>query len=504
MDTAITSSLNSGATLENLCPDVIYVVTSFLSALDVIRLRQTCRFFREVLDHRVIWSDLYQRIRLPRPAGPFFGQSAPFLRDAVVATTKLERNWRPSSPYIADTSCATDRSSWSCRTTVVHRAVIDRWTPLIGLAFGRWLLIVDDDGVRCFDIVLHMTTTIYSPRSKIARFACVATPPDHSGQVRTFVVIQEQNRHPEASQSIINVFRVIPPEDGAIGGTPPPYTVAMNIIIQTTPDICQFTKVSIGPRLLHIYCDGVEPVASRALLIVDVLTLQLYKLPRVANELYELNTTMASFVSTDTHLLATYASSHPGRGPTTIQAFEIPPPSDAKPEPQILRLSHGGAVRTIRFQVSQVVRGPVTDPSTEEIHLTVIGSTCRKRYDYDQKVHLIPVCVKLMPPLSRLSRRGLILCACESSLLVPGTGADGIFEPAFDGYTRGVYVDGLRLSGLVFDDETSPKIITGRLPVALGNSNILVVLVAFDGVKGRLCYAVWGLQGSYVEVADFA
>ncbi|KAH7919594.1 hypothetical protein BV22DRAFT_1133722 [Leucogyrophana mollusca] len=165
--------------IEALLIDVLYVVASFLSVADVIRLRQVSRFFHDFTFDREVWSNLYRTIKLPRPPGPYVKQSTRFLEHALVTSAKVDLQWPPTK---------TRQISWTTRVLAISHD--DEYFSLI---HGERLMVGGSSRVRCFDLRLSATapSLVYKPQGEEIRFfTCVSTVTT-DGETLTFAVCEQ-------------------------------------------------------------------------------------------------------------------------------------------------------------------------------------------------------------------------------------------------------------------------------------------------------------------------
>ncbi|KAH7926014.1 hypothetical protein BV22DRAFT_973779, partial [Leucogyrophana mollusca] len=108
-------------TLENIPIDVLYRIVSFISVLDIVRLRLVSKFFWEVMEGRTVWSNAYRTTTLPRHPGPFPHQSTEMLKETLLESAKLARNWAPHEPI------PTARRTLPVEGDGPHQLVLGRW-----------------------------------------------------------------------------------------------------------------------------------------------------------------------------------------------------------------------------------------------------------------------------------------------------------------------------------------------------------------------------------------
>ncbi|KAH7910326.1 hypothetical protein BJ138DRAFT_1101953 [Hygrophoropsis aurantiaca] len=481
------STSRSFTTLDTLPIDVLYHIIGFMPVLDIVRFRQTSLFFREVTGARAIWREAYRATSLPRDPGPFLHQSTATLKDSLIKSAKIARNWAPNEPIPTATRTFQD----------------DRYYSNRRLFMGRWFMgIQEAQHINCTDLDSASgevtPRVIYSceggPWIKYHAYLSTTSP---KGHVLKFAVVHEagpyENNHPR--QQVIKIFR-IDDDEGAV-----PALELMRSYSISWPYKVTVT-CTIGPRLLVVAGDiNDQP------LYIDLETFQTYEvfLPPVKTEYSQ------TFIPSATQLLVirnTYSLDSESENNNTIiystvfNVFAIPP-SGTKIAQSTLQMSHQGHHPNIINYIS-LLYDPCIESGQHEscMLLHAIVNEDSEKHPFRGIVR-----ISMSPDNSSI--------ACDIQNISPMTTDDKApslciqFADGCSGSSRGVQVrdteDGIRLDMYaltLLDDFKVEYLVSSN--VFLGGMYTGEWVVGVDGLRGRVLLSTEGTNLDVFTVLDFA
>jgi hypothetical protein len=105
---------------------------------------QVSRYLNGISHCRDVWSDAYRKAEFVRPPGPFLSQSAHDLEDALVSSSRVDRNLRNDGG-------TAQRERPTLKLREIRYTGVDIGANLV---FGRFLFIALTEEVRCYDLNL--------------------------------------------------------------------------------------------------------------------------------------------------------------------------------------------------------------------------------------------------------------------------------------------------------------------------------------------------------------
>ncbi|EIW84396.1 hypothetical protein CONPUDRAFT_163538 [Coniophora puteana RWD-64-598 SS2] len=492
--------------LQDAPADVLYIIVSYLSVLDVLSLSLTCRSLRYFMRDRSIWANLYRTSNLPRPPGPHASQSLEFLQDTLVRSSRLQRNWAPFT--------ANPRASHAVRIPQIDH---------LALVAHRWMLVVHRNTVRCCDLErlgsdeeaeLSQRDVVHESVEGVRFSAMQAVSTTTADGVRVWYLVLEETfkENDRPLYATVLVFKLENLVDG------PVKLVEMSRGVQNPAPL---NKVIIGPRALIIAGQGdINHAEPRKVRVLDVVNEgREYQLPPhvLHDNPVTINAEMQiTYASTLTHILSFLTFYSPAQGwATYVEAFALPPFSEtaATSVSQILILTNFGQAPDLHLDALGVLQDSTIDPHTGNVQVTLIG----KGYDQWRSTRASIVRVRLT------------LCNAENKDSLEGTTRTGdvgdigynvsrqgridklkpfLIDCAFDGCARAVHDMTPRsriVNAITFDDEGDVWVVMSQVQLPEppgGGSNWQIV--GFDGLRGRICRTYWTGAQRFLEVTDFA
>ncbi|KAH7924361.1 hypothetical protein BV22DRAFT_1195954 [Leucogyrophana mollusca] len=458
--------------VDSLSFDVLYVVASFLSMVDIIRLRQVSKFFYEFTHDKVIWRNLYHSLKLPRPPGPYARQSYEFLEHALVTSAKVELQWPPNEG----------------RPVSKRLLTISHDEQNFSILFGEWLMVANSSRVRCFDLRFSPTASsiIYEPQGEaIVSFTCVSTTTT-DGEVLAFAVCKQHNS--SQATGAIHVFKV------ALQADAPTFFERVCEISDVTLEV---PAVVIGPRLLVIS-------KTQDVWMMDIQNYQEYRLPLESASSKRDITSRATkvFISASTHLLALRSFFTPGEGYRSfVEIFPIPPPRSGGlgEEPCTLQVSHQKLMGDMELSYPSLLREPPGTFTSGVLRFTLVGmghDVYRSPYTGISLVHFT---LHAGDPEGTIFGKRVNLPPTNMRIRTL------LLDAAFDGCLRGIYYHaGLqRLVGFKINLHADKEYELGSLSLEYDHRVYGRSLVAFDAVRGRICRTMSIVGERWVELIDF-
>ena len=130
--------------------DIICEILSYLSVLDILRVRRVCKWLAEMTFHHAVWSTAYESSLLLK-GDPIGDQSSSDLERALVRATKLSLIWtaHPNKPLPVMSRC-------------LHESypVFSFEAAMVG---GRYLLTVESKRLCLFDLDATQRDGLRSP-----------------------------------------------------------------------------------------------------------------------------------------------------------------------------------------------------------------------------------------------------------------------------------------------------------------------------------------------------
>ncbi|KAF8554424.1 hypothetical protein OG21DRAFT_1095706 [Imleria badia] len=117
--------------------EVIQHIFSFLSACEIVRLRQVPKKFWDITHNSALWKYIYANSRFLLPPGPYSWQSTQYLERTVVQSELVSKTWT-SQPLKELSHTLT---SWKQMQHI-------SWT----VVFGRWCIYLREKTIQCHDI----------------------------------------------------------------------------------------------------------------------------------------------------------------------------------------------------------------------------------------------------------------------------------------------------------------------------------------------------------------
>ncbi|KAG0707902.1 hypothetical protein DFH29DRAFT_558719 [Suillus ampliporus] len=175
------NSLSPTINIQNLPDEVLFVILEFVDVLDVVVLYKVSKLFHRLLHDELYWRKSYEKRRIPRPPGPFKGQSTTYLREILVRSARVQRNWPPFVRSPNSTSRVTLQSAKQ-NLSIIH---------------GRWLITGDSPLILCYDTCSSnpdwntSPQIFYRPHLQANFFSCFSTTAE-DGQELIFAVSETQ------------------------------------------------------------------------------------------------------------------------------------------------------------------------------------------------------------------------------------------------------------------------------------------------------------------------
>ena len=139
------------------------------------------KLFYRLLQDELFWRAAYKNRRLPRPPGPLERQSTTHLREILVKSARVQRNWPPFIRSPRPTS----------------RAILKSARQHLSMLHGRWIITGDPPLLLCYDTCSSnpdWATTpqiFYQPHLTANFFHCCSTIAE-DGQELIFAVSDTQ------------------------------------------------------------------------------------------------------------------------------------------------------------------------------------------------------------------------------------------------------------------------------------------------------------------------
>ncbi|KAK7463453.1 hypothetical protein VKT23_006803 [Stygiomarasmius scandens] len=134
----------------SLPDDVLYTILALVNPLDILRLRQTCKYLRDLTLENVIWTSSYRNSSFFLPPGPSPSHSVPELERILVRAQRLDVEWdtiSQSSSFLAihKTARKIRPESSNKLIDILHMQLIRGRYLFLGLPFSFELYDLDRD-----------------------------------------------------------------------------------------------------------------------------------------------------------------------------------------------------------------------------------------------------------------------------------------------------------------------------------------------------------------------
>ncbi|KAF9236062.1 hypothetical protein BU15DRAFT_64338 [Melanogaster broomeanus] len=342
----------------NLPIEILLMILGLLPILDLVSVFQVCKLFEHLLSDDLFWRSLYRQTPLLRPPGPFRSQSTGFLRNALVSSSRVARNW--------------PRTTFSPTPRVTNTFSIFHGFKFSKLLAGRWLTAGDSQLIWCYDLHNPIPRVFYQPHLVANFFQCVSTTND-KGELVAFAVSETQVGN---SRRGINIYKVTIDHNGPV--------ITSRILRDDVPDNYPgVSEVTIGPRFLVVIPRGPNFVQTQPI-VLDINTLQQYHVPRVPFPGKVMPQVphvshMSTFVSTTSYLLALYSFLTDSKAPhTLVLAFPLGPrrSSGHSTVTSILQESHHTWIENLGLTNVAVLREDPVNPRSKTTRITLFGKRC--------------------------------------------------------------------------------------------------------------------------------
>ena len=189
-------------TLDQLPLEVLHRVFCYLDVLDLVRIRsvgdtsciqfrlsptilQVSRYLNDASYCRSVWSDVYRSANFVRPPGPFPSQSAHDLEHTLIASCRIDLNFRRRHGSSA--------AEWE-RPRPTRRIRYNGMDVGVILVFGRFLLVAFKDYIQCCTLnlrKLHARSIHRSSGGALSHFDCLSAV-DGEGRQFACVIFNEE------------------------------------------------------------------------------------------------------------------------------------------------------------------------------------------------------------------------------------------------------------------------------------------------------------------------
>ncbi|KAG1738727.1 hypothetical protein EDB19DRAFT_880550 [Suillus lakei] len=459
--------------IQDLPNEILFIILEFVDVLDIVVLYKVSKLFHRLLHDEWYWKQSYRNKRIPRPPGPFEGQSTTYLRKILVRSARVQHNWPPFVRSPNPTSRVTLQSAKQ-NLSIIH---------------GRWLITGDSPLLLCYDTRSSdpdwdtSPRIFHQPHLQANFFRCFSTTAE-DGQELIFAVSETQVG---AARRKLNVFTVaIDPDYG-------PFISGYIFTLDVRPRYSGVWTVTTGPRLLVICAKGSEQ--DDPPVILDVKTFQRFRaatppLPRGHLGMF------TSYLSTSSHLLVARLL---GGLETLLQVYPL---SQTQSEWStdavwVLHPSHAMRTHELRFCTWHVLRGPKHETLTGGIRMTLMLSLLAPNSSDVASLNIVQLLLDAGGGISFTSER-LRALPHDATVLA---------DSSHDGCIRGLVCSGNRRQFIPFtiDDQDKNSTDYGEFSGIINNSlSLRLDPVLFDGYRGVLCSMIVMERGrSSIEVVRF-
>lgn len=467
--------------IQNLPDEVLFIILKFADVLDVVVLYKVSKLFHRLLHDEWYWRTSYKEKRIPRPPGPFEGQSTTYLQEILVRSARVQHNWPPFVRLSNPTSRVTLKSTKQ-NLSIIHGR--------LSIIHGRWLITGDPPLLLCYDTCssdpdwVSSPRIFYQPHLQANFFRCFSTIAE-DGQELIFAVSETQVG---AARRKLNVFTIaIDPDHG-------PFISSHVFMLDVRPHYSGVWTVTTGPRLLVISAKG--PEQDDPPVILDVKTFQRFNvatppLPRGHLGMF------TSFISTSSHLLVARLLNGLE---TLLQVFPL---SQTESEWStdvvwVLHPSHVMRTHELRFRTWHVLRGPKHETLTGGTRMTLMLSLLAPASSDVASLNIVQLL---------LDTRGGVSFTSEKLWTLPHD-ATILADSSHDGCIRGLVCsrNGRQFMPFMIDDQDKNNTGYGQFNDLINNPlSFRPDPVLFDGHRGVLCSAVVTEKGhGVIEVVRFA
>ncbi|KAG1741521.1 uncharacterized protein EDB91DRAFT_1130907 [Suillus paluster] len=467
------NSLAPTKNIHHLPDEVLFIILEFVDVLDVVVLYKVSKLFHRLLHDEWYWRTSYKRRRIPRPPGPFEGQSTTYLREILVRSARVQHNWPPFARSPNPTSRVTLQSA----------------KQNLSIIQGRWLITGDSPLLLCYDTCSSdpdwdtSPQVFYQPHLQANFFRCVSVTAE-DGQELIFAVSDTQVG---TVRRKLNLFTIeIVPGYG-------PFISGHVFTLDLQPRYSGVWTVTTGPRLLVISAKG--PEQEDPPVIVDVKTFQRFHavippLPRGHLGMF------TSFISTSSHLLVARLLNG---SETLLQVFPISQTQSewSTDDVRVLYPSHVMRTPELRFRTWHVLRGPKYETLTAGIRIALMLSVFAPTSVDVASLDIVDLL---------LDAGGSISFTSEMLWALPRD-ATVLADSSHDGCIRGLICSRNERQSMPFMIDDQDKNSTGYGLFMSDNNDRLSSRpdpVLFDGYRGVLCsVVVTERRRSFIEVMRF-
>ncbi|KAF9219774.1 hypothetical protein BS17DRAFT_811004 [Gyrodon lividus] len=479
-------------TLDEVPLEILQSIFGYLDVPDIMRIRKVSRYLRGISYSRDIWSDAYRRADFIKPPGPFLIQTVDDLESSLVASFKVDRNLRKGDVRYQKNAI---------KTREIRYTGIDLHVSLV---FGRFLIIVLSDEVRCYDLNADAfdsnsgASIIYRPTGVLRSFHCLTAIDEDGGPFACAVA----NEVTEGTRQItIYLLQVEGPE------------VSLSPIYQFENKDFDIETVELGPRVLAVQSIVDPGRHDRCLVALDIRTRTQFMLPPFIQTQWEMaestnadDITSPREFSTSTHLLLCMSLYSRVTGWCThLEAFAIPPPNQLQnfPDASPLSPSHRGFIPGINLNRGTLLHDSVADPVTGDILIKVRAHSFEPRRPRNPISSYGNIC--LHTTHSTTQSIGTI----QFHILGPfgRTSSTPFRHPSFNGTGRTFYttIPGTydKVAALQYDVTGDGETKTVDYPCILRFPTTRALL-DYDQYRGRLCLLATMPKYRSIEILDFA
>ncbi|KAH7912781.1 hypothetical protein BJ138DRAFT_1124892 [Hygrophoropsis aurantiaca] len=480
------TSFNQPA-LDRIPFDVLYRIIQLLSITDVARL-QMVQIFSQIYAPPDLADSLIAGFEGPSKRSK--NTSADMLKQNLVKSAKLARNWAPSQP----------------KPTSTRRIEIDPREWSHDLLFGRWLMFIAGTGNEIRTIDLESAgadakpVVLYSSDGATISHLYVLSTTSTDGHVLAFAVIKETSK---TSSDTLKVLKVVGHAEGQIGFK----TIHSQIINWES----NFFRPTIGPRLLVIpgekYASHFEEI-----LCMDVVSNSVHHLPSGPQPADLRIPLHVSFIPCALYLLVLRSFLVAGNAcQTTFEVFPLPS-IDAIRNPSILNSSHYGECDSYIYD-THLLRDSYFDLYANDQHFTFLYGSVR---NIGKAFATAFYGIAKITLCNKYSTDSILFETRE--LFRQPHGRNLFLRSSVDGSTRGICVSSPSLAALQFmgeglehDVDALDFTVTDSFEVTLSSHSIetpsvhsRAVLIGFDGLRGRMVWRTAAINASVLDVIDFA
>ncbi|KIJ20631.1 hypothetical protein PAXINDRAFT_95698 [Paxillus involutus ATCC 200175] len=475
--------------------EILQIIFCHLDVLDILRIRRVSRYLNGISHSRDIWSDAYRRAEFIRPPGPFLFQTAEELERSLVASFKVDRTFGQGNVR---------REKSALKSREIRYTGIDLHVSLV---FGRFLVIVLSEEVRCYDLNVDAfdsnsgASIIYRPSGALMSFHCLSAI-DKDGRPFACAVANEGTG--SSSQRTTQITICSLKVEGA--------EVSLEPIHQFKNKDFDIQTLELGPGVLVIQGKMDPDSDDRCLVAFDIHTRTQLKLPPLTRTQWQTaeSTNAEEFTettgfSTSTHLILSTSFYSPMTGWCThLEAFAIPPPTQLQhlPDSSSLSLSHSGFIPAITLNQGVLLHDSIVDPATGDVLIKIRAHS----FEPDR-------------PRNSISSYGTLRLHNTHSTQSVGTiefhnlGPFGqlartpFLHPSLNGKGRTFYTvePGIynKVSALEWDvsDESQAKVVEYPSILRFPSTR---TLLDYDQYQGRLCLRYMMPKYRIIEILDFA